>query len=100
MRRIITLFCSFLLLATLLGLAHPGGSSRGAYTDALYAVPLAPDILCAEGTGHGTCQVVAAGEPSPINLSAAAGSSQFQITAVTVPGRTFAPDIPPPRHFF
>ncbi|MBA3909948.1 MAG: hypothetical protein C0524_08670, partial [Rhodobacter sp.] len=97
MRTIMTLLCSFLLLATLFGLAHPERSSQGAQADALHAAPLIRDNLCEEGSGHGTCQLVAADQPLLFSPMAVVGSSYFEITPVAAPGRSFAPRTPPPR---
>lgn len=98
MRAFMILLCSFLLLATLLGLAHPERSSQGVQAEALQSVPLVPDNLCGEGSGHGTCQLVVGGQPLPFSLKAVAGSSHFEITPVVADGRSLAPRTPPPRH--
>lgn len=98
MRVFMTLLCSFLLLATLLGLAHPDRWSQGVQAEAIQAVPLGSDSLCGEGSGHGTCQLVVGGQPLPFSLRADAGSSQFEITQVVADGRSLAPRTPPPRH--
>lgn len=93
------LLCSFLLLA-LVGLAHTDRSSHGAHAGALHTVLLMPEALCGDGSGHGTCQPVAADEPQLINLAAAPGSSHFETALVAAPSRSFAPRTPPPRRVF
>lgn len=98
MRLIMTLLCSFLMLATVFGLAHSERSPHGVHADALHAQPLVPDALCGEGSGHGTCQLVVPSEPLLISLMAVAGSSHFEITPVMASSRSFAPHTPPPRH--
>lgn len=100
MRIVVGLLCSFLLLATVLGPAHPDRSSYGAHAGALHAVPLMAEALCGDGSGHGTCQPVVADEPQLINLVAAAGPSLFETAPVAAPNRTSAPDTPPPRRVF
>ena len=98
MRTVMALLCSLLLLATLFGLAHSERSPHGLHADALHTQPLIPDALCGEGSGHGTCQLVLADQPPLVSLMADAGSSQFEITPVMAPSRSFAPRTPPPRH--
>ena len=100
MRKIMGLLCSFLLLATLLGLAHTDRSSHGTHAGALQTVPLMPEALCGDGSGHGTCQPVFADEAPGLNVVMATGSSHFEIAPVAAPSRTSAPDTPPPRRVF
>ena len=97
MRTIMALLCSFLLLATPFGLAHPERSSHGAQADALHAVLLVPDSLCGEGSGHGTCQLVVTDQPHLFSLMAVAGPTHFEITPVVADSHSFAPHTPPPR---
>ena len=92
------LLCSFLLVASLMGLAHPDRSSHSAYADALHAAPLIPDGLCGEGSGHGVCQLVIADQPQLFSLMASAGSSRFEITPFAAPSHSLSPRTPPPRH--
>ena len=98
MRLMMALLCSFLLLATLFGLAHSERSLHGAHADALHAQPLLPDALCGEGSGHGTCQLVFPCEPVLVTLMSVAGSSHFEITPVMGSSRSLAPHTPPPRY--
>ena len=98
MRLIMALLCSFLLLATVFGLAHSERSPHGLHADALHAQPLIPDAFCGEGSGHGTCQLVVLGEPLLFGLMAVAASSRFEITPVMGSSSNLAPHTPPPRH--
>lgn len=98
MRLIMACLCSFLLLATLFGLAHSERSPNGAHADTLHAQPLIQDALCGEGSGHGTCQLVFPSEPVLVTLMAVAGSSHFEITPVMGSSRSLGPRTPPPRH--
>ena len=100
MRTVLALFCSFLLLATLLSVAHPERSSHGAQADAIHAVLLIPDSLCGEGAGHGTCQILVADQSHLFSQKAVAGPSRFEITPVVADSRSFAPHTPPPRQVF
>lgn len=100
MRMFVTLLCSLLLLATAPGLAIPDAWSKGGNAAALEAVPVTPDASCADGSVHGTCQVVAADQPPLRGLVAAAGSSRLAIMPVAGSGRGFAPRTPPPRYVF
>ena len=97
MGTITALSSSFLLFATLFGLALPERSSHGAQADALHAVLLIPDSLCGEGSGHGTCQLVVADQLHHFNLMAVAGPSHFEITPVMADSCSFDPHTPPPR---
>ncbi len=97
MRLIMAFLCSFLLLATLFGLAHSERSPHGAHADALHAQPLIPDALCGEGRGTGHVRLFVPGEPVLFSLMAVAGSSRFEITPVMGSSRSLAPHTPPPR---
>lgn len=98
MRAILVLLCGTLLLASLFGLAHPGGFADAAHRGGIHATPHLQDIVCGEGSAHTGCQLVAAGSPDLPGLMAQAGTELFQIMPVTASGRSFPPRTPPPRH--
>lgn len=93
------ILCSFVLLATLVGLAHHERSPLVVQIDALHAQPVLPDTPCGGGSGHGACQLVVAGGPLLFSLMTVVGSSRFKITPVLASSRSIGPHTPPPRRF-
>ncbi|MES2913511.1 MAG: hypothetical protein V4753_00215 [Pseudomonadota bacterium] len=98
MRIFMSLVFSSLLLATVIGLAVPEGLSQGLHADAVQTVPLLQDSMCGEGSGHGTCQLVAGGPPVLFGLRVDIESSHYEIKPEVADGRSLAPHTPPPRH--
>lgn len=98
MRAILVLAFSTLLLASLLGLAHPDRSANLSHFEDDHPAALLQDALCGEGSGHAACQIVAAASPGVHVVMAFAGTSLFGIVPVKAAGRTFPPGTPPPRH--
>lgn len=100
MRLILFTICSFLLFAGLIGISNPDGSLSVPHADSVQTATLMPDTLCAEGSGHGTCQPVVMGQGLLLDFLASTASSGFEIASMAGTSRVFAPHTPPPRRVF